>query len=39
MGLGYLSKGVEIVVVVALIVDIWNIARERGRPSPASAPA
>lgn len=37
MGLGYLSKGIEIVLIIALIVDIWNIARERAKPNPESA--
>ena len=35
MGLGYLSKGVEIVLIIALLADIWNIFRERSVPSPA----
>ncbi len=39
MGLGYLSKGIEIVLIIALIVDIWNIARQRASPSPAKAQA
>ena len=37
MGLGYLSKGIEIVLIIALIVDIWTIARQRMASSPASA--
>ncbi len=27
MGLGYLSKGIEIVLVIALLVDLWSIFR------------
>ncbi len=30
MGLGYTSKGIEIVLIIALIVHIWNILRQRG---------
>ena len=30
MGLGYLSKGIEIVLVITLIADIWSILRPRG---------
>jgi hypothetical protein len=29
MGLGYLSKGVEIVLIITLIADIWSILRPR----------
>ena len=37
MGLGYLSKGIEIVLIIALIVDIVNIARQRASPTMVSA--
>jgi len=37
MGLGYLSKGMEIVLVIALLVDIWNIFHERAAAAPAAA--
>jgi len=37
MGLGYLSKGIEIVLIVALIVDLWNIFRKRVSPIDPSA--
>jgi hypothetical protein len=37
MGLGYLSKGIEIVLIIALIVDIWNIARQRASPTRVNA--
>jgi hypothetical protein len=30
MGLGYISKGIEIVLIIALILDIWRILRPRG---------
>lgn len=29
MGLGYLSKGVEIALIIALLVDLWSIFRPR----------
>ncbi len=29
MGLGYLSKGIELVLIVALCVDLWGIFRPR----------
>ncbi len=29
MGLGYLSKGIEVVLIVALLVDIWSVFRGR----------
>ncbi|MGB8648102.1 MAG: hypothetical protein WCF84_22895 [Anaerolineae bacterium] len=32
MGLGYLSKGVEIVLIIALLTDLWGIFRERTTP-------
>ncbi len=36
MGLGYLSKGIEIILIVALLVDIWMIRRQPiNVPSPA----
>jgi len=28
MGLGYLSKGFEIALIIALLVDIWIIRRQ-----------
>jgi hypothetical protein len=31
MGLGYLSKGIEIALVLALFVHAWGILRTRGR--------
>lgn len=37
MGLGYLSKGIEIVLIVALAVDTWGILRRRGRVASTSA--
>ncbi len=30
MGLGYLSKGIEIVLIIALITDIWTLLRPSG---------
>ncbi len=30
MGLGYLSKGIEIALIVALVVDMWSILRPSG---------
>ncbi len=29
MGLGYLSKGIEIVLVIVLLTDIWSVLRAR----------
>jgi hypothetical protein len=29
MGLGYLSKGIEIVLIISLVADIWSILRSR----------
>ncbi len=37
MGLGYLSKGIEIVLVLALAVHIWSILRPAAMVSPARA--
>ncbi len=37
MGLGYLSKGIEIALIIALLVDIWAIRRQTistGQASP-----
>lgn len=39
MGLGYLSKGVEIVLILALIVDLWGILRPRAIVKQVSAKA
>jgi hypothetical protein len=36
MNLGYLSKGIEIVLIVALIADIRSILRSRPAPAPAT---
>ncbi len=30
MGLGYLSKGIEIVLIIALVTDIWTLLRPSG---------
>ncbi len=30
MGLGYLSKGIEIVLIVALLTHIWSLLRPTG---------
>jgi hypothetical protein len=35
MGLGYLSKGIEIVLIITLITDIWSILRPRPNAAPA----
>lgn len=35
MNLGYLSKGVEIVLIIALLADLWTIFRQRSVSSPA----
>jgi hypothetical protein len=37
MGLGYLSKGVEIVLIISLIADLWSIARPSRIVAPAQA--
>jgi hypothetical protein len=37
MGLGYLSKSVEIILVISLVADIWSIARPRRIVAPAQA--
>ncbi len=31
MGLGYLSKSIEIILIIALLVDTWSILRTRAR--------
>ena len=36
MNLGYLSKGVEIVLIISLLADIWGILRPRPVPAPAT---
>lgn len=36
MGLGYTSKGIELVLVVALVAHIWSVLSSRGVESPAS---
>ncbi len=39
MGLGYLSKGIEILLIIALIVDAWSVLRaQAGRTSAQIAP-
>lgn len=38
MGLGYLAKAIEILLIIALVVDIWSIRRPRATipaPNPA----
>ena len=35
MGLGLLSKGMEILLIIALLVDIWMIRRQPSSPSQA----
>ena len=35
MGLGFLSKGIEIALIIALLVDIWTIRRQASAPSQA----
>ncbi len=37
MGLGYLSKGIEIALIIALLVDIWTIRRQTTSPDKASS--
>ncbi len=37
MGLGYLSKGIEIALIIALLVDIWAIRRQTSSPNKASS--
>jgi hypothetical protein len=28
MGLGYLSKGIEVALIIALLVDIWTVRKQ-----------
>ncbi len=37
MGLGYLSKGIEIALIVFLLVDLWSIFRSRVVSQPVAA--
>jgi hypothetical protein len=36
MGLGYLSKGIEIIVVIVASVDLWSLLRPRAAVNPAT---
>ena len=36
MGLGYLSKSIEIILIIAASIDIWSVLRPRGRVAKAT---